>query len=400
MNIFKKRLGLLKDKKSDAKKLGDAFSEIAEKVGTEGYETPQSLALMLKKDPIIEQYYLKNTKTSKKFSIAGAFITAFINKLNTINFKYGQIFVRDYEYLCELFLVDSIERNRNNKVNSMVKGFKEIDTGNVTAGIKNSNVRGAIFNYFDKISENYKNVDDEDKKTFGEGKINADASNIGKKLKNSHFTLVRSVLTYKEACDGIVELLNAIKAKWLDYKNPREKVLRRTESMPDLTGEAKLKDKVLRRTWSTSNLTELSKLNDDIKIDFNKLREESGKSPLTQDASDEKPVTPSEHGDKLPEKSSTSKKSKGRRKFISKFNVIKRTKNGSDKSKHDSDSSEKISKNSKKRYDNSSVQPGRAVCAGHEEYEEKYKSVQDRLTRKRSKSKEKQLDDNSTDSSK
>lgn len=412
MNIFKKGLGLLKGKKSDAKKLGDAFSEIAEKVGKKGCEAPGKLVVGLLGCKTIKNYYLKNNKFLKNFSIAGIAITAFINALNDVPSRphsNEKIKSDEYEELCSKFLV----KPKNVNSQAMVNAFKAVDNGKVN-GIEDEDIKRLVSNYFKRNDESY----DEDDTEVND---------------KNRATLVRSVLTYKEACDGIIELLNAIKAKWLDDKNPREKVLKRTKS--------------------TSDLTELLKSNDDIEIDFESF-EESDESPLTQDdddpfvirstngdeklvipsvngdeklvvpsvhgveetetlsedseeetetpseGSDEKPVTPSEHGDKLPEKSSTSKKSKGRRKFISKFNVFKRTKNGSDKSKHDSDSSEKISKNSKKRYDNYSSQPGQAVRAGHEEYEEKYKSVQNSLTMKRSKSKEKQLDDNSTDSSK
>lgn len=447
MNIFKKGLGLLKGKKSDAKKLGDAFSAIAEKVGKKGCETPGKLYIELLKCKTIKNYYSKNNKFLKNFSIAGIAITAFMDALYCMPSRphsNEKINSGEYEELCSKFLV------KPNNVNSqaMVKAFKAVDNGKVN-GIEDEDIKRLVSNYFKKNDEPY----DEDDTEVND---------------KNRATLVRSVLTYKEACDGIVELLKAIEVKWLADKNSREKVLRRTKSMSDLTEGTKLKDetkfddkdlqkKGLKRTRSTSNLTELSKLNDGLEIDFNKLFEESGKSPLTQDGndnpyvvpsvngadnpyvvpsvngdknlvvpsvhgveelvvpsvhgdekpvtpsegSDEKPVTPSEHDDKLPEKSSTSKKSKGERKIISKFNnIFKRTKKGSDKSKHDSDSSEKISEKSKKRYDNSSVQPGQAVRAGQKEFGEIYKSVQNSLNTKRSKSKGKQVDDNSTDSSK
>ncbi len=412
MNIFKKGLGLLKGKKSDAKKLGDAFSAIAEKVGQKGCEAPGKLVVGLLGCKTIKNYYLKNNKFLKNFSIAGIAITAFINALNGVPSRphsNEKIKSDEYEELCSKFLV----KPKNVNSQAMVNAFKAVDNGKVN-GIEDEDIKRLVSNYFKRNDKLY----DEDDTEVND---------------KNRATLVRSVLTYKEACDGIVELLNAIKAKWLDDKNPREKVLKRTKS--------------------TSDLTELLKSNDDIEIDFESF-EESDESPLTQDdyddpfvirstngdeklvipsvngdkklvvpsvhgveetetlsedseeetetpseGSDEKPVTPSEHGDKLPEKSSTSKKPKSRRKSApkSRFNTIKRLLG---KSKHDSDSSEKNSKNSKKRYDNSSVQPGQAVRDGHEEYEKKYKSVQDSLTMKRSKSKEKQLDDNSTDSSK
>ena len=211
MGIFKSGLSRLKGKKSDAEILGktfEAFATIVENNAKKTYKKPEALAKALKKSKVIEKYYLKNTKTSKKFSIAGVVITAFINKLNSIGLEEKKMSEDDYEGLCNVFLVDRNKISGKNIANN----FKKVDSGNV-AGIENLTIKSAISDYFDKISENYKNVNDEDEKTLS--KIEADASNMSAKLKKNHAMWVSSVLTYKEACNGIAKLLEAIYHRWV-----------------------------------------------------------------------------------------------------------------------------------------------------------------------------------------
>lgn len=211
MGIFKSGLSRLKGKKSDAEILGktfEAFATIVENNAKKTYKKPETLAKALKRNKVIEKYYLKNTKTSKKFSIAGVFITAFINKLNSIGLEEKKMSEDDYEGLCNVFLVDRNKISGKNIANN----FKKVDSGNV-AGIENLTIKSAISDHFDKISENYKNVNDEDEKTLS--KIEADASNMNAKLKKNHATWVSSVLTYKEACEGIAKLLEAIYHRWV-----------------------------------------------------------------------------------------------------------------------------------------------------------------------------------------
>ena len=202
MNIFKEGLSFLKGKKSDAKKLGDTFSKIAKKVGTEGCETPQALAEGLRTNPVIKEYYLKNIKVLKKFSIAGAFITTFINMLNEIELKDGEMPPNKYRELCKLFLLDSKEKNM---ATQMVQEFKKVDNGEI-GKVKTKPLNTTISDYYKKV--NY-----EDNKKFGKD-IKNYASNMEKEWDKGHVTLVRSVLTYKDACEGIADLLDAISNKW------------------------------------------------------------------------------------------------------------------------------------------------------------------------------------------
>ncbi len=222
MGIFKSGLSRLKGKKSDAEILGktfEAFATIVENNAKKTYKKPETLAKALKRNKVIEKYYLKNTKTSKKFSIAGVFITAFINKLNSIGLEEKKMSEDDYEGLCNVFLVDHNKISGKNIANN----FKKVDSGNV-AGIENLTIKSAISDHFDKISKNYKNVDDEGKKEFDKDKIKADAGNMSAKLKKNHATWVSSVLTYKEACNGIAKLLEAIYHRWvLPEMQPEQK---------------------------------------------------------------------------------------------------------------------------------------------------------------------------------
>lgn len=202
MNIFKKGLSLLKDKKSDAKKLGGAFSEIAENVGKEGYETPQELASMLQTDSVIKKYYKKNQKPSKQFSIAGLFITAFINELDNIKFKNKKISDESYKDLCKMFLVKPGASGKVSCTN-MAKEFEKVDSGKLD-NILGSKNKDGVSKYLKHIGDLYK----------GEKSKDSDTDNVGTKL-DGRVTSVRSVLTYKEACVGIANLLEAIHAEWI-----------------------------------------------------------------------------------------------------------------------------------------------------------------------------------------